>query len=204
MTHPSRRSLFNGQGRREQNAGIPCLGKRTFPSDMSQFHVCSQAARNMRSRPIDQEHADLEQDAPKQKTPASGSARETRMSKRLKHASMNPCASGHSGRDMTSSTAMQAARNLRSRPIDLEHEDLEQDTPEQKALASGSARETRMSKRLKQASIKPESEEVEDEVADDLGADEDDDDEDDDEDEAEVRGILQTFSLCACSAIPAL
>ena len=173
---------------------------------MSRFYVYSQAARNLRNRPIDLEHEDLEQDVPKQKTPASGSARETRMSKRLKHASMKPCASGHSGRDMTRSTAMQAARNLRSRPIDLEHEDLEQDTPEQKAPASGSARETRMSKRLKQASMKPESEEdeVEDEVADDLGADEDDDDEDDDEDEAEVRGILQTFSPCACSAIMAL
>lgn len=114
---PQQNMPFSGQGRRYQDAEIPCGEKRSFSSDMSQFHVCSQAARD-----------------------------------------------------------------LRSRPIDLEHEDLEQDTPEQKTPASGSARETRMSKRLKQASMKPESEEAEDEVADDLGADED----DDDEDEAEV------------------
>ena len=46
------------------------------------------------------------------------------------------------------------------------------------------SRETRMQKRLKQATIKAESEDAEDEVMDDLGADEDEDE------EAEVSATL--------------
>ena len=83
---------------------------------------------------------------------------------------------------------LQAARTLRSRPLRLERDDPDpdQETPEQAAMPStGGSRETRMQKRLKQATIKAESEEAEDEVADDLGSDEDEDEEALDED-AEV------------------
>ena len=106
---------------------------------------------------------------------------------------------------------MQAAKTLRSRPIDLEQDDLapDQETPEQAMPSTGGSRETRMQKLLKQATIKAESEEAEDEVADDLGTDEDVDEEALDED-AEVRitdlghevlslnwtgGALYTFNL---------
>ena len=81
---------------------------------------------------------------------------------------------------------LQATRSLRSRPIDLEDDELEQETPRQ---AAGARRETRMQKRLKQASMRAESEEPEDEVADDSGADED-------SEAAEVRGLL------FCAAVP--
>ena len=74
---------------------------------------------------------------------------------------------------------LQAARALQSRPIDLENDELEQETPQQ---TGGGRRETRMQKRLKQASMTAESEEPEDEVADDSGADED-------AEAAEVRGL---------------
>ena len=72
---------------------------------------------------------------------------------------------------------LQAGRSLRSRPIDLEQDDADPDheTPEQAMPSTRGARETRMQKRLKQATIKAESEEAEDEVADDLGTDEDED-----------------------------
>ena len=81
---------------------------------------------------------------------------------------------------------LQDPRSLRSRPIDLEDDELEQETPRQ---TGGGRRETRMQKRLKQASIRAESEEPEDEVADDSGTDKD-------AEAAEVRGLL------FCAAVP--
>ena len=83
---------------------------------------------------------------------------------------------------------LQAARSLRSRPIELDHDELEQETPLQ---AGGGRRETRMQKRLKQASIRAESEEPEDEVADDSGADMD----------AEAAEVRRSKSLCSSAAL---
>ena len=68
------------------------------------------------------------------------------------------------------------------------------ETPEQAVPIVRESRETRMQKRLKQAPIKPESEDAEDEVMDDLGADEDEDE------EAEVFATLsrQILELPEC------
>ena len=79
----------------------------------------------------------------------------------------------------------------------------EQDTPELAVPLTGGGRETRMSMRLKQATIKAESEEAEDEVADDLGADEDDAEEDED---AEVcsRRHLRMHACCKNLETPLL
>lgn len=67
----------------------------------------------------------------------------------------------------------------------------EQATPEE--LVADGGRETRMQKRLKQASIKAESEEAEDEVADDSGSDDEDDD-----DVVEVSSKLRALRLIDC------
>lgn len=85
------------------------------------------------------------------------------------------------------SQQLQAARTLQSRPINLDQDDPNpyQETPEQAMPSTGGSRETRMQKRLKQATIKAESEEAEDEVADDLSS-EDDEDEEALDEEAEV------------------
>ena len=104
-----------------------------------------------------------------------------RWQKRLKQASM-PTKGEPPRHDL------QAARSLRSRPIELEHDELEQETP---LPTGGGRRETRMQKRLKQASIRAESEEPEDEVADDSGTDED-------AEAAEVRGSKSCAAMLLC------
>lgn len=85
----------------------------------------------------------------------------------------------------------------------------EQETPELAVPFTEGGRETRMSMRLKQATIKAESEEAEDEVVDDLGADEndqDDDDDDDDDEDAEVcsRRHLRMHAGCWSLETPLL
>lgn len=107
--------------------------------------------------------------------------RQMRWQKRLKQAFLKT-------RGERPSHDPQAARSLRSRPIELEQDELEQETPLQ---TGGGRRETRMQKRLKQASIRAESEEPEDEVADDSGADED-------AEAAEVRGSNLRAAVLLC------